>query len=171
MRAFSISPLSRKRSSIAFNTTSQWLAVSSDKGTVHIFALKTKDGDEPPVRAAAASGAAAEPAAAAGGAAAAAAAAEDDAAAVNKDEKPANPTSALSFFKALLPKYFASEWSFAQYRVPDVRTLVAFGAEKHSIVGTSCATQFLFVVSSSRRHMTIPPSPSSLGRVRCLYSH
>lgn len=29
--------------------------------------------------------------------------------------------------KKLLPKYFSSEWSFAQFRVPDVRSIVAFG--------------------------------------------
>ena len=34
----------------------------------------------------------------------------------------------------MLPKYFSSEWSFAQYRVPDVRCIVAFGQEKNSII-------------------------------------
>jgi len=37
--------------------------------------------------------------------------------------------------KSVLPKYFSSEWSFAQFRVSDVRTIVAFGAEKNSLVG------------------------------------
>jgi hypothetical protein len=39
--------------------------------------------------------------------------------------------------KRLLPKYFSSEWSYAQFRVPDVRTLVAFGSDKNSIIGAS----------------------------------
>ena len=38
--------------------------------------------------------------------------------------------------KSLLPKYFSSEWSFAQFRISDVRSIVAFGTEKNSIIGT-----------------------------------
>jgi WD repeat-containing protein 45 len=43
----------------------------------------------------------------------------------------------FSFFKGFLPKYFSSEWSFAQFRVPETRTICAFGAEKNTIVGES----------------------------------
>lgn len=46
-----------------------------------------------------------------------------------------NTKSALGVFSKVLPKYFSSEWSFAQFRVPDVRTIVAFGSEENSIVG------------------------------------
>jgi hypothetical protein len=31
--------------------------------------------------------------------------------------------------RGVLPKYFSSEWSFAQFRVPEQRSIVAFGAE------------------------------------------
>jgi len=48
----------------------------------------------------------------------------------------------LSFLKGLLPKYFSSEWSFAQFRVPDVRSIVAFGAEKNSIIVVSADGTF-----------------------------
>ena len=44
--------------------------------------------------------------------------------------------------KNLLPKYFSSEWSFAQFRVPDGRTIVAFGADKNSIVVVSADGHF-----------------------------
>src|SRR5689334_11456497 len=87
----------------------------------------------------------------------------------------------LAFMKGILPKYFSSEWSFAQYRVriflyfyflnqgprgvctkkkclkkwiffflqvPDQRTIVAFGAEKNSIIG--CV--FLSSVACSSVH-------------------
>lgn len=37
--------------------------------------------------------------------------------------------------RGLLPKYFSSEWSFAQFRVPETRTICAFGAEKNTIIG------------------------------------
>jgi WD40 repeat protein len=47
----------------------------------------------------------------------------------------ANTTSTLGFFRGILPKYFSSEWSYAQFRVPETnKTICAFGAEKNTIV-------------------------------------
>jgi len=47
----------------------------------------------------------------------------------------ANAGSSLSFMKGVLPKYFSSEWSFAQFRVPEeTRAIVAFGTQKNTIV-------------------------------------
>ena len=37
----------------------------------------------------------------------------------------------------LLPKYFSSEWSFAQFRSSQVQTICAFGTEKGVLVGTT----------------------------------
>jgi len=101
--------------SICFNSTSQWLAVSSDKGTIHVFSLKQKK--------------------------------EEKEKEVEKEKPPNesskdNPKSALSFMKGVLPKYFSSEWSFAQFRVPDSKTIVAFGAEKNSIIVVSSDGSF-----------------------------
>lgn len=73
--------------SICFNTDAQWLACSSDKGTVHVFYL-------------------------AGTVLSGAATSEEE----SKEAK-TNPTSSLSFMKKLLPRYFSSEWSFSQFRV------------------------------------------------------
>jgi len=102
--------------SIAFNPSSVWLACSSDKGTVHIFSIAgdgKKEGDK----------------------------AKDKVKAVEKDAKK-NPKSSFSFMKGLLP-YLGSEWSFAQYRVPgDVKSIVAFGAEKNSIIVVSADGTF-----------------------------
>merc|ERR1712154_569954 len=52
-------------------------------------------------------------------------------------KKSKNTTSSLGLFKSGLPRYFSSEWPFAQFRVPDVRTIVAFGADEASIVVVS----------------------------------
>ena len=70
--------------SVAFAKCGAWLAVSSDKGTIHVFSLK--------------------------------------------GSTTANRT------KSILPAYFYSQWSFAQFRVPDYRTICAFGTDPHTII-------------------------------------
>ena len=40
----------------------------------------------------------------------------------------------LSFMKKLLPKYFDSEWSFAQFRVQDSKALCAFSDEGDTLI-------------------------------------
>ncbi|XP_065861306.1 autophagy-related protein 18a [Euphorbia lathyris] len=94
--------------SLAFSSTAQWLAVSSDKGTVHVFSLKNNSGilvaDKSPNTA-------------------------DSIGASNL------PSSSLSFFKGVLPKYFSSEWSVAQFRlVEGSQYVVAFGHQKNTVV-------------------------------------
>ena len=74
--------------SITFNLTSEWLAVSSDKGTIHVFSLR-----------------------------------------LNLNQK-----SSLSALSTVLPSYFQSQWSFAQFRVPDYRTICAFGTDPYTVV-------------------------------------
>ena len=39
-----------------------------------------------------------------------------------------------SFLKRMLPKYFTSEWSFAQFRVPAMPSVCAFGTEPYTIM-------------------------------------
>ncbi|KAF3794382.1 Autophagy-related protein 18c [Nymphaea thermarum] len=111
--------------SIALSPSIQWLAVSSDKGTVHVFGLRVR------------------------------VVGEDSATHTNAAQAPlvthqnssssldaliapntgANPSSSLSFMKGVLPKYFSSEWSFAQFHLrEDTRFLVAFGAQNSVIV-------------------------------------
>ncbi|MCO5562877.1 hypothetical protein L7F22_016513 [Adiantum nelumboides] len=35
----------------------------------------------------------------------------------------------------VLPRYFSSEWSFCQFRLPEeVKSIVAFGPEGHSVI-------------------------------------
>ncbi|KAF3556434.1 hypothetical protein F2Q69_00017787 [Brassica cretica] len=102
--------------SIALSPNVQWLAVSSDKGTVHIFSLRVRvvgeDSDS-----------------------------TESAALLTQQTysnslqglvSPAtgtNPGSSLSFMRGVLPKYFSSEWSFAQFHVSEVtQFFAAFGS-------------------------------------------
>ncbi|PPS05012.1 hypothetical protein GOBAR_AA15650 [Gossypium barbadense] len=80
----------------------EWLSVSSDKGTVHVFGLKFNAGSPGSVRSQSAS----EP-----------------------------PHSSLSFIRGVLPKYFSSEWSVAQFRLLEgSQCIVAFGHQKNTVV-------------------------------------
>ncbi|KAB5527456.1 hypothetical protein DKX38_021303 [Salix brachista] len=94
--------------SVAFSSTAQWLAVSSDKGTVHVFSLKINPGSPGIDRS------------------------------QSSDEPSLAVTSAassLSFFRGVLPKYFSSEWSVAQFRLPEgSQYVVAFGHQKNTVV-------------------------------------
>ncbi|KAL4366197.1 hypothetical protein GQ457_05G002300 [Hibiscus cannabinus] len=90
--------------SLAFSSNAEWLAVSSDKGTVHVFSLKINAGSPGTTRSRSAS-------------------------------EPVSPHSSLSFIKGVLPKYFSSEWSVAQFRlVEGSQYIVAFGHQKNTVV-------------------------------------
>ncbi|XP_022719414.1 autophagy-related protein 18a-like [Durio zibethinus] len=94
--------------SLAFSSTAQWLAVSSDKGTVHVFSLKVDS-----------------------------VVLENDRSS-NASESPLSNQLALSSFsilKGVLPKYFSSEWSVAQFRLPEgSRYIVAFEQQKNTVM-------------------------------------
>ncbi|XWS57514.1 hypothetical protein CRYUN_Cryun09bG0180700 [Craigia yunnanensis] len=94
--------------SLAFSSTAQWLAVSSDKGTVHVFSLKVDS------------------------------VALGDDRSNSASESPISNYSALSslsILKGILPKYFSSEWSVAQFRLPEgSRYIVAFGQQKNTVM-------------------------------------
>ena len=119
---------------LAFAPDSNFLACSSDKGTVHIFSLggdghrvlsqeaprggpggpAPRGGDHGDAASPASDG---RPAAAAGGGGA----------------RPSNARSNLSFLRRVIPgiasSYLESEWSFAQVHGLDAPTLCAFGSE------------------------------------------
>ena len=57
---------------------------------------------------------------------------EDDA--VQDPASKKNASSSLSFLGTVLPSYFSSTWSYAQFRIPETRSICAFGAEKNTIV-------------------------------------
>jgi len=60
----------------------------------------------------------------------------------NEPDVADNTKSAFGVLKGVLPKYFSSEWSIAQFRVPDVRTIVAFTCDETSIIVVSADGTF-----------------------------
>ena len=118
--------------SIAFNAASQYVACSSDHGTVHVWGLKGSGVGNGGGQ----HGSGADHAArrrvdvnmnSGGGSG-------------NHDKKSStggtdeNTKSALSYFGSLVPSYFQSEWSFAQFRTNESHTLVAFGPTPNTII-------------------------------------
>ncbi|XP_024966777.1 autophagy-related protein 18a-like [Cynara cardunculus var. scolymus] len=84
--------------SLAFSSMAEWLAVSSDKGTIHVFSLTTMDN-------------------------------QDHNAAVSPSSSP------RALIKGVMPKYFSSVWSLAQFRlVEGYQYIAAFGHQKNTVV-------------------------------------
>ncbi|KAL6146575.1 PREDICTED: autophagy-related protein 18a-like [Fragaria vesca subsp. vesca] len=92
--------------SLAFSFTGQWLAVSSDKGTVHVFGVKVDSGSV-----------------------------ESDRSRGMSEGGVTNPSGISSLIKGVLPKYFSSEWSVAKFHLPEgLQHIVAFGKQKNTIM-------------------------------------
>ncbi|KAL2649683.1 hypothetical protein R1flu_017811 [Riccia fluitans] len=107
--------------SINFSPSTHWIVCSSDKGTVHVFSLASLGGQDARFAEAKNLNVNSGSLLMAGSALLSYAA--------------SNAGSSLSFMKGVLPKYFSSEWSFAQFRVPeDTHAIAAFGPEKNSVV-------------------------------------
>ncbi|CAN1219876.1 Autophagy-related protein 18a [Linum perenne] len=111
--------------SLAFSSDAHWLAVSSDKGTVHVFGLKADSGSLATLT--------------------------NDRTQAAAPPIPSNGSgiSSLSILKVfsgltmyrlllctgVLPKYFSSEWSVAQFRLPEgSQCLVGFGQQQNTVV-------------------------------------
>ncbi|CAA2971840.1 autophagy-related 18a, partial [Olea europaea subsp. europaea] len=94
--------------SLAFSPTAHWLAVSSDKGTIHVFSLKVNAENLGNARSSSPS---------------------------DSNSAVTSPISSLSFIKGVLPKYFSSEWSMAQFRlIEGSHYIVAFGHQKNTVI-------------------------------------
>ena len=132
--------------SIALSKHCEWLAVCSDKNTVHIFALSAavatgSDASDPNKLQPGPGAAPGAAAAAVGGGQVGAEVEGADGAAGGARH---NPTSMLSLVQGYvpiplpLPKYFNSQWSFAQYRITDEepgKSIVGFTTtEPHTLV-------------------------------------
>jgi len=86
--------------SLTFSHCGSWLVTSSDKGTIHVFAV-------------------CRPALGIGSL---------------DSSLPGNAKSNLQRISKVLPAYFSSEWSFAQFRVPDYRAIASFGTDPNIVV-------------------------------------
>ncbi|PIA46168.1 hypothetical protein AQUCO_01600437v1 [Aquilegia coerulea] len=111
--------------SLALSPNVQWLAVSSDKGTVHIFSLRVRVvGEDSSINSSTTQGPALLQ--------------QSSSSSLDALISPtmgANPGSSLSFMKGVLPKYFSSKWSFAQFHLPEtVRFVAAFGSQNTVII-------------------------------------
>ncbi|GMH11363.1 hypothetical protein Nepgr_013204 [Nepenthes gracilis] len=94
--------------SLSFSPTAQWLAVSSDRGTVHVFSLKVD------LRSL---GSNVLPCAS------------------ESSHPPQSLISSLSLIKGVLPKYFSSEWSVAKFHLQEgSHYIAAFGQKEKTIV-------------------------------------
>ncbi|XP_022889079.1 autophagy-related protein 18a-like [Olea europaea var. sylvestris] len=94
--------------SLAFSPSANWLAVSSDKGTVHVFSLKVNAENLGNAR---------------------------SSSPPDSNSAVTSPGSSLSFIKGVLPKYFSSEWSVAQFHlIEGSQYIVAFGHQKNTVV-------------------------------------
>lgn len=112
---------------IALSPNVQWLAVSSDKGTVHIFSLRVRVVGEDPSSVQSMTSAAA--------ALSHQYSSSSLDALISPTSAGANPGSSLSFMKGVLPKYFSSEWSFARFHLPEcTHYMSAFGSQNTVII-------------------------------------
>jgi len=92
--------------SLVFSPAGDFLAVSSDKGTIHIFSVT------PSQHPSNASVFGSE---------------------LGQGAPSTNAKSSLQKISRVLPAYFSSEWSLAQFRVPDYRCIACFANEPHTI--------------------------------------
>ncbi|XP_047327493.1 autophagy-related protein 18d-like [Impatiens glandulifera] len=108
--------------SIALSPNVQWLAVSSNNGTLHIFSLKVQvmeddyaSAEQIPDSTSQVSVPLLEP--------------------LVSSTSRVNPWSSLSLMKGFLPKCFSEEWSFAQFHLPKyTKFIAAFGSENTVMV-------------------------------------
>ncbi|KAI9080333.1 hypothetical protein K1719_037727 [Acacia pycnantha] len=96
--------------SLAFSSTAEWLAVSSDKGTVHVFSLKVNSSGP-----------------------------EHDKSRITSNSvaavTPSSSPLSFKYLKGVLPKYFNSERSFAQFHLQEgCRYIVVFGHQKNTVI-------------------------------------
>ena len=148
--------------SIAFSPSKEYLACTSDKGTVHVYRIP--EASSPPASSRPARGngdgggdggggggggarrrsGGSGSGSGGGGSGVASGARSSEGGDSGPGSDPSSSargpgaeaaSAAFSFVKGLLPKYFSSEWSLAQFKLPEfTRAIVAFGSEPNELV-------------------------------------
>ncbi|KAF9165196.1 WD repeat domain phosphoinositide-interacting protein 3 [Actinomortierella ambigua] len=128
--------------SIAFNSDSTRICAGSDKGTVHVFNLEGATGGGG-VGGGGTGGAGSRvvysqggvPASVRGSGGGGPRYGEVQSLPSPQINSSGNRQSSLAFMKDLLPKYFSSAWSFAQFKVAaDCRCICAFGSDNNTVI-------------------------------------
>jgi len=140
---------------LCFDLASKFIACSSDRGTIHLFSLATAHktladkmkGEN-----------------------------FTEASKTNENEEaPKNPKSFFGKMSKLffLPNYFKSEFSFAQFRIPDLKSICAFGPN-NTIIGKITFINYLIkniVVSSDGKYYQASFDPKNGGECTKLYEY
>ncbi|KAJ0778768.1 putative transcription factor WD40-like family [Helianthus annuus] len=96
--------------SLSFSPTAEWLAVSSDKGTIHVFSVTAVDNPDHSTPGSP----------------------SNSPRALIKGSPSSSPRALI---KGVIPKYFTSVWSLAQFRlVEGCQYIAAFGHQKNTVV-------------------------------------
>nr|GMD57722.1 autophagy-related protein 18D-like [Ipomoea batatas] len=112
--------------SIALSPNVQWLSVSSDKGTIHVYSLRVRIVGED---------VATDSSTVGNQALLYQQHSSTSLDALISPSTGANPGSSLSFMRGVLPRYFSSEWSFAQFHLPEcTQFIAAFGSQNTVII-------------------------------------
>mmetsp|Transcript_1610 Transcript_1610/g.2431 ORF Transcript_1610/g.2431 Transcript_1610/m.2431 type:complete len:397 (+) Transcript_1610:196-1386(+) len=138
--------------SIAFNQDSSMLCASSDRGTCHIFGLANPSGETNGESGRPSSSssvpASTAPLATSSAIMGTSPSSSNSSTTLTTKEQAQNVRSSLSFMGGMLPKYFSSQWSFAQFRLPagknpaDIKTICAFGAARNTLIVVSSDASF-----------------------------
>lgn len=95
--------------SLCFSPSTKYLAVTSAKGTVHIYSISSAKALEQEQKD------------------------NNNNSASASSEEPQNRKSSFAFMSSLHP-YFNSEWSFATFTLPEMRSIICFSSEETSVI-------------------------------------
>eukprot|EP00927_Polykrikos_kofoidii_P021977 TRINITY_DN20652_c0_g1_i3.p1 TRINITY_DN20652_c0_g1~~TRINITY_DN20652_c0_g1_i3.p1 ORF type:complete len:430 (+),score=69.43 TRINITY_DN20652_c0_g1_i3:123-1412(+) len=103
--------------SLTLSPAGDWLAAASEKGTVHVFSVRRNPAKGAQSLYVGLGSPRSNPSGAS-----------------ESSPQTSNSRSSLQSLSKVLPAYFSSEWSLAQFRVTDYRFIAAFGSDPHTVI-------------------------------------